>query len=530
MATVIDSLLVRLGFDVDPKGMEGFAQKIQSLRTGMMAMGAAAVGGIYGIERLVRGTSERMGGIAEFSEQMGLSSRSVAALGKVARENGGSLEGMEQGLRQMTIMAGQAAQRFGLGARMFKRFGMEVKDTHGQVKPVEQLLGDVADKLQKLPSLGQKLALGSRLGFDAATVKLMSKGRAEFDRLREAALKDIPFADRDYAAALQTERGFKKAEAAVTQLKDRIAVGLMPTVNAFLSNTIAWAKNENNIRKLKNIFNELASILTFVAKHAKAAALGFTAITLAMKGTNNLIRGSLLGALLLVAEDLWSFSRGGKSVTGWMKNHFPEAVGTMEDALAVLGAALVAFQLKSGPAGLMVLGVYEMIQAGRELQRNWTAISDWWDDVMDGMFNSVADMVNPIISLLNVFGAGIAKMDKDVFLHARNSRVLIASVMGKQVPGETQKNFFKEETTPSWLKPSAKTMQRWRDGGGAAGDVTNTTTVGEINLHVHGGAKMTDEDWKRGAKKIKHHLVREAQAAGKDAARVSKKNADLGSW
>ena len=89
MPSVIDSLLVKLGFSIDPKGLEGFAQKTQALKSGMMAAGVAAVGAVYGIERLVRGAAERMGGIAEFSEQMGLSARSVAALGKSTRAETG---------------------------------------------------------------------------------------------------------------------------------------------------------------------------------------------------------------------------------------------------------------------------------------------------------------------------------------------------------------------------------------------------------------------------------------------------------
>src|ERR1035437_4713071 len=103
-----------------------------------LGLGAALAGAVYGIEHMVHGAVERMGGIQDFAEQMGLSARSVDALGRVARENESSLESMEGALRSMTMMAGQAAQGFGRGAMLFKKFHINVRDGNKEVKTTEE--------------------------------------------------------------------------------------------------------------------------------------------------------------------------------------------------------------------------------------------------------------------------------------------------------------------------------------------------------------------------------------------------------
>jgi hypothetical protein len=437
MATIIDSLLVALGFKVETKDLEGFAKKAEAAKGMLLGIVGAASAAAYGLERMVKGTAERMGGIQQFSDQMGLSAVSVAALGRVAMENGGSMEGMEGGLRQMTIMAGQAAQGVGRGAIVFKRFGLSVKDAGGHVKSTEQLLGDVADKMAKLSSQPQKIALGSRLGFDPETVKLLSEGRAAFNQKREAALAANPFKASDYEAALLTERGFKKASMAVEQLKNRLAVGLMPTVNYLLKKFTAWVKDEKNIAKVKDAVNKVVDVvsllarnldkvlalfaifyahkygtmilgwgksITEVAKGFKTAAgtaemlkLGFTAI----KGV---LEGGVLAAIGLVIEDLWTFHKGGISVTGWMENRFPYAVEVMEGALATLSAAFVALTLSSGPMGLITLGIGGWIIAAKNLLDNWEPVLNWFKDSLDKLEDRIvlmAKIVTPGLWLLS---------------------------------------------------------------------------------------------------------------------------------
>jgi hypothetical protein len=199
-----------------------------------------------------------------------------------------------------------------------------------------------------------------------------------------------------------------------------------------------------------------------------------------------------------------------------MLTKFSGAVRVMEDACAVLGAAFLAMSLKSGPAGLMVLAIYGLIQAGKDLKENWQAISDWWGDVMDGMFNQVADFVNPAISVLNALGWNLEKMDKDVYKHARNTKVLLGGFAGSGLSKE-------DENSPSFLRHSPALAHRFPAYAGA-GAVHNETHVGQIHVHVKGGEKWTPKDAMTHAQEIKRALALEGLMS-RDQNRINTHNA-----
>jgi len=546
MATVIDSLLVALGFQVKPEGLEGFAKLTEKAKTGLLTIGAAAGVAIAGVKELVHGAAERLGDINSFSQQMGLSARSVAALGQVALENDSSLGAMEGGLRGLTIMAGQAEKQLGRGAMVFQRFGLHVKDANGHVKTTEQLLGDVAEKLAKTSSRPERLLLGSRLGFDPALIEMLSKGRVNFEKMRNQALEETPFNAEDFEAGGVAETGFKKAGAAVTLLRDRIAVQLFPAVNEMLAQFVKWTKDPEKIQTITRYMKDVVEVAKWIAQHfgtilkvagtitalkagkwffdlgkdAWEAGKAVFGLVKAFGWLRAALMAGVLGALVLLGQDLWVFYHGGRSVTGWMLTKFPEAVRVMEDACAVLGAAFLAMSLKSGPAGLMVLAIYGLIQTGKELKDNWQAISDWWEDTMDGMFNQVADFVNPAVAVLNALGWNLEKMDKDVYKHARNTK----ATLGALGSGLTPEN----ENSPSFLNHSPALAHRFpayhpTAAPAVAGNVHSETHVGQIHVHVKGGEKLTPKDAMAYAKEIKRALELE-RLMSNDRDRVSTRN------
>lgn len=552
MPTILDSFLVSLGWKVDPEGLEGFAKLTERAKTGMLAAGAAAGVAFLGIEKMVRGAATRLGGIQEFSEQMGISTRTVAALGKVADENGSSLEGMEGALRSMTIMAGQAEKHLGRGAMVFQRFGLHVKDANGHVKTTEELLGDVADKLAKTSSLPERNLLGMRLGFDPAMIQLLSKGRANLQALREEAEAAIPFGEKDYEAGLQAERGFKKAEAATVLLRDRIAVQLLPAVNEMLAKFVAWTKDPEKIRTITRYMKDVVEVAKWITQHfgailkvaatitALKAGLWFFHLGKDILGAGQALLGlikafgwlraalmaGVLGALVLLGQDLWVFYHGGVSVTGWMVDKFPEAVRTMEDGCAVLGAAFIALWSKSGPAGLMALAVYEMIQAGKDLKENWSAIQDWWDDLWDDIGNAAAKVINPLVKSLHFLGlakdvetVAVGSVNRDWRYKQRKMDDLFSGAQAKRKAEEDAKAGEKNAAIP-WLGHNDKPQHRFARSGAYWGKqsrsttVHNNTHVGAINVHVKGGEKWTPADAQRHAQEIKRALALEGLMTG----------------
>jgi len=563
MPTVIDSLLVSLGWRIEPEGLEKYAKTTETLKHGMLAVGAAVAGTVYGIERMVRGTAEKMGGIQRFGEQMGINAREVAALGRVAAENGSSMEAMEGGLRQMTMMAGQAAQGVGRGAMIFKRFGIQVKDSQGHVKPMNQLLGDVADKMAKLPSLAQKMALGSRLGFDPAIVPILAKGRAEFERMASAAQKANPFGDQDYENALKTEEGFKKAGRSVQQLRDRLAVGLFPTVNDLLKKFTAWVSNEKNIAKLRDAINKvvevvgalarnldkilavfaviyahkygmmfmewgtkIVSVVTALRNGATAAAL----LSTGFKAIQGVLTAGLLGLLILVAEDLWVFYHGGTSVTGWMLTKFPQAVDAMVVALDVLGAAFLALSLGSGPVGVFAFAIGGIIIAAMAIKDAWNPLMQWFEEAWDSLADKVAWYVNkldaPLRLAAKLFGV-------DLSMNENHAATRNAEFNAKYGPMQRHQAEVAQRgaLAVGGMLPGMGTFGSLMPGLGIgtrpAQANISTVTVGDIHLHVD-GSNLNAGDSEKLFRDFSAKLAARGIAPGPSGARVRARNGQSG--
>ena len=228
------------------------------------------------------------------------------------------------------------------------------------------------------------------------------------------------------------------------------------------------------------------------------------------------LMAGILGALVLLGQDLWTFYNGGVSVTGWMLQDFPDAVRTMEDYLAVLGAAFLALSLKSGPIGLMGLAIYEIVQAGIDLKENWSAIQDWWDGLWDDMANAVAKVINPMVKVLHFFGLamdteGIAtgRVESNARYQVRKIDDFINGTQGKRKAKEDAES---AQAIP-WLGHGATPQHRFAQAGAywakqSAGNVHTESHIGAIHMHFTGAPKPED------AKKLYQAIKREAALEG----------------
>jgi hypothetical protein len=518
MPTILDSLLVRLGFSIDPKGLEGFAKMADQAKGMALGIGGAISGAVYGIEHMVKSAAERLGGIQNFSEQMGISARSVDALGKVARENDSSLEAMEGALRSLTSMAGQAAMGVGRGRMLFQRFGISVKDANGHVKSTEELLGDVADRISKLPTFAQRNALGSRLGFDPATIKLLSEGRANFDRLRAEAMAANPFAEQDYANADATEKLFRKAGDSVTKLKTRIAVALMPTVNDLLKRFIEWTKSSDNIAKIQHVIEKVVVVAKLLWEHSgkilaifglfyahkygamfmewgtkiagiatklKTGAGAAEALKAGFGGLKGVLAGGLLGAMALLIEDLMTFEKGGNSVTGWMVNKFPGGIDVMRAAIAGLGVAAASLMTGSGGLGIIIVGFAAWIVAIRRISKDWNLLCSGIRDELDKIGN------HPVFQALNrvkkFLGSGQTMTgtgnvtEEDVSALEKKSGKSFGELLAESAAARKNKNTITEEI-PFGAGVLAENAQAWTMFPKPQSVVTNQ----EITFHIDG--------------------------------------------
>lgn len=270
-ANIIESFFVSLGFEVNTEKIEEFKKKTEELRESATTIGSLFTGAAAGIGLLVQGVAASMGDIASFAELNDVSARSVAALGKIAAENDGSLEGMKSTIQSLNKTIGEAAIGVGRGAMTFEKLGLQAKRADGSVKTVDDLLGEVADKMQGL-SRQEQIAMAEKLGIDPQFVKVLEKGAENLAKLREEAELLNPFTEEDYQLADQVDKLFLKAKATLGTFTKMLGVSLLPTVKEVLQNYLEWFKASRKatsdvfIRALKLTAGAIGTVWDWVVR------------------------------------------------------------------------------------------------------------------------------------------------------------------------------------------------------------------------------------------------------------------------
>jgi phage-related protein len=371
MSNVIDSFLVALGFQTDTSGAEEYKKSLESVeKTVATVMGAAAAAaGIIGWA--VHKAAASMGELYSFAELNEVSARSMEALGKIAVENDGSLEGMKSTVQSLNKVIGEAALGLGRGAMTFEKLNMSAKNADGSVKNVDDILSEVADKMQGL-SRQEQLALGAKLGIDPQFVKVLAQGSENLKQLREEAELFNPFKEGDYELADKVDKLFIKASKSVGVFAKQIAVSMFPVIKQMLEGYLAWfkefrkggAENFGKVLKVivavlqtmwdwtvrvitavKNFISWLtefkivvwasyAALTAFVAiktynffMDAAKGVIGLTRTLLAFNATALFIPiliGAIIIAVALLIDEFVNFKEGNESFLGDLVKDYPQ--------------------------------------------------------------------------------------------------------------------------------------------------------------------------------------------------------------
>lgn len=396
---ILDSLFVKLGFQVDTSKLQEFKQQAEELRGAVGKFAGIFTGVAAGIGLFVQHVAEGMAEVQEFAELNEMSAKSVAALGKIATENGSSLQDMEDSLQGLNRVIGEASLGIGRGAMTFQKLGLSAKDANGHVKTADNMLGEIADRMQGM-SRAQQIALAEKLGINPKLVKLLKDGGENLANLREEAELMSPFSDKDYELALQIDKLFIKAKASLGVFSKQIAVVLMPTVRDLLKGYLDWFKSVRKATsgehgkalqaftaivrrvyywitqtagKLADMVKWLVSTKVFAYGAAAALALfaglkTYDAILVIIKGLRGMVAGlmavnasamlipALIGlAVLAVAalvDDFIAFKNGGESVIGDLVKQFP-----------MLGQAIEAIEGVVRSVGEYFVGLWAQIRA-----------------------------------------------------------------------------------------------------------------------------------------------------------------------
>ena len=465
-ANIIESFFVSLGFEVNTEKIEEFKKKTEELRESATTIGSLFTGAAAGIGLLVQGVAASMGDIASFAELNDVSARSVAALGKIAAENDGSLEGMKSTIQSLNKTIGEAAIGIGRGAMTFEKLGLNAKFADGRVKTVDDLLAEVADKMQGL-SRQEQIAMAEKLGIDPQFVKVLEKGSANLAKLREEAELLNPFTEEDYQLADQVDKLFLKAKATLGTFTKMLGVSLLPTVKEVLQNYLEWFKASRKatsdvfiralqltagaigtvwdwvvrlVGGLKSAYDWLTQfkIVTYLAAGALVAfvsvktydfvlqlgaAIRMLTLRMATFNATALIIPAIIGAIILalglLIDDYVNWKEGNDSVIGGLVEQFPWLLEVIQGIEKAVGA-LIDFWLEQwdtlkGPLSDLGASIWRLVSTLAELL--WPVVKmifTGWAYIMAAVIPIVATLIGWIAEAL--VGAIVAVIEAGAWL------------------------------------------------------------------------------------------------------------------
>lgn len=334
MATIIDSLLVKLGLDssefnagknkVDKglkdtgaeadktggklkktgkDGAEGF-ENVAKSATKFLAI----IGGTMAVKRFIEQTVESSAALDRLSQNLSANVSTVSAWSNAAEVAGGSAEGL-QGTMDMLSKSQTELQLTGQSGLIpyFSALGLSLADTQGKAKPVNDLLLELSDRFGKMDRTTAN-NMGRMMGLDQGTMQLLLKGRSEVElmikRQKEfgaVTKKQAEESSRMRAAMVESRQSF---EAFGRELLSA-ATPAIEKFFAVMSDFGAWVRENKEF---------VQTFLTIIAVGLGAVAAATIPINLTVVAVL-----ALAAAIAALWQDYQTFKRGGDSLIDWAK-------------------------------------------------------------------------------------------------------------------------------------------------------------------------------------------------------------------
>ena len=253
-ATTIDSLVVTLGLDssefdkrvkalnslLDKTGQnaEETGKRVQESGTkaadffGQMQKAAIKFFAVLtvgrGLTDFTRNVVSAGAQLDRVSGRLGTSADTLSRWQGAVRQSGGTgedflntLQGLSSSLTELKLTGNTGILPY------LQALGVAVADADGKARPLEEILGDIGDKLTKLPNKADAFNIGKNLNIDEGTINLLLKGTEERNRLLAA---QKGYSAEDARAAREAQEKWEGVKLRIERTTQAIVIKLLPAL------------------------------------------------------------------------------------------------------------------------------------------------------------------------------------------------------------------------------------------------------------------------------------------------------------
>lgn len=334
MATVIDSLLVKLGIDssdfnkgkskldkdlkdtgvqadktgatlnkMGRDGSEGF-ESVAKSATKFLAL----LGGTIAIKRFIQQTVESSSALYRLSQNLGQSATVISAWSNAAEIAGGSASGL-QGSMDMLSQAQTEIQLTGQSALIpyFSALGVSMADVNGKARSANDIFLDLSDRFSRMNRTTAN-NMGRMMGFDQGTINLLLKGRAEVELMLDRQKKYNLLTDEQSEKLNRLDQSMIETRQSFDAFGRQLLISATPALQGLFSALLDFG---NWLRQNQDIVQAFLSTI----------AIGLAAIAASSIPINLTIAAvtSLAAAIGLLYDDYKVWKNGGESLIDWKK-------------------------------------------------------------------------------------------------------------------------------------------------------------------------------------------------------------------
>lgn len=156
----------------------------QNIGTAIKGGAIIATAALTAVAAAVGQAIDRADEMRDLSIRTGVATEKLSEYAYAAKQTGTDIDGLARGLKLLAKNAAEAADETSGKGKLFEALGVNVKDAQGNLKNLDQLLPEVADKFQSLEDGTTKAALAQELfgKSGAELIEFLNQGSAGLDK------------------------------------------------------------------------------------------------------------------------------------------------------------------------------------------------------------------------------------------------------------------------------------------------------------------------------------------------------------
>lgn len=265
---------------VGAKGLSALSSATSTLGRLLPALTFAGI--IAGATALVKKSLETADGFVKLSQKTGVSVETLSAYAHGASLAGIETEALGVALGKLAKLAVNAASGGVEAQQTFQDLGIKFRDQQGNLRPLDDLLGDVAERFSKMADGARKSALAQELfgKSGAQLIPLLNQGRAGLKEITKEAERLGLVVDTKTALAIEAfNDNLTRLRGTVQGFANREMAALLPMLSEFVAKLglLNLETKEWGLRLESAGFAAIGALEALIPFHGKEAR-GFLAL------------------------------------------------------------------------------------------------------------------------------------------------------------------------------------------------------------------------------------------------------------